>query len=171
MELPIEPPPGFVGADPPSILRLTTVLHSPEFLCNIIGGPIMDDYLINTFPREDTKGFIMEPTGRRLAYFDPCRPLRQVKLRNPPSGYYVLNHGAAYVLHALWSDSEREKWHAHQNTPGGLFSLEEKVWLKKHYSNEFSFLRNNGLSIYKDKEREDGRALLRTIMKAAKSDL
>lgn len=171
VELPIDPPPGFVREDSPRILRLTTVLHAPSILCNIIGRPIMDDYKIS-YESQSTKGFIMDRDGQRVAYFDPCRPLSQVKLRNPPSGYYALNHMDFHSIQALWSDAEREKWHAHQNIPGESFSLPEKMWLKKRFGNEFSFLRQFGMSIYKDENRERSRIILRTLMQAdEKNDL
>jgi hypothetical protein len=42
----------------------------------------------------------------------------------------------------------------------------EKAWLKKNYKDEYHFLQQNGLSIYKDEDREDGRALGRSLMAA-----
>lgn len=139
VELPIEPPPGFVSEDSPRILRLTTVLHAPSCLCNILGRSIMSDYKIE-FQSETTNGLISERDGRHVAYFDPSRPLFQIKLRNPPGGYYALSHKRLYAISAIWPDDEREKWHAHLNALGEPFSLQEKMWLKKHFGNEFSFL-------------------------------
>lgn len=126
VELPIEAPPGFVGENSPRILRLTTVLHTPSYRCNVIGNPIMNDYKI-CFQSKDTMGFIADQDDQKVAYFDPCRPLYQIKLRNPSSGYYALNHRSRHAIRALWPDFEREKWHAHQNTPGESFSLQEKL--------------------------------------------
>ncbi|MDI1488026.1 MAG: hypothetical protein OHK93_007300 [Ramalina farinacea] len=45
-----------------------------------------------------------------------------------------------------------------------LYTQEEKHWLKKHFDGEFKFLRDYGLSIYKDEDREEGRQLLRALM-------
>lgn len=165
VELPIDPPPGFVGEDPPRILRLTTVLHAPSSVCNIIGRPITKDHKIQ-FESESTKGFVTDRDGRNVAYFDPSRPLHQVKLRNPPSGYYALSHMRTYAIFALWSDDERVKWHAHQNTLGWSYNLLEKMWLHKYYGNEFSFLRDQGLNIYKNEDREKGKAILRSLIQA-----
>lgn len=170
VELPIEPPPGFVGDDSPRTLRLTNVLHAPSCLCNILGGPILEDYTVTPARPENTKGYITDKNGRNVAYFDASRPLSQVKLRNPPSGYYALSHRNFYYINAIWPDSEREKWHAHKNTPGESFSLQEKVWLKKHYGNEFSFLQAHELSIYKDEDRKEGRTILRALMEAEKGN-
>ena len=40
----------------------------------------------------------------------------------------------------------------------------EKEWLKENFSNEFTFLRAYGLSIYKEEDREEGRRILRAFM-------
>lgn len=42
----------------------------------------------------------------------------------------------------------------------------EKQYLKKHYGNEFHFLRAYALSIYKEEDREEGREILRGMMEA-----
>lgn len=168
VELLTEPPPDSVKQDLPSPLRLTTVLHAPSATCNIIGIPIVDDYRLVTNFREKEKGFIADQKGRKVAYFDPSRPLMQVKLRDPPPGHYVLKHGGEYLINAKWSDSERERWHAHQTNTGGLLSREEKTWLKKYYGSEFSFLRQYSLNIFEEEDREEGRTLLRSFMQAEK---
>jgi hypothetical protein len=41
---------------------------------------------------------------------------------------------------------------------------EEKAFLKEHYRGEFHFLRSHGLSIYKEDDRAEGRAILRALM-------
>jgi hypothetical protein len=40
----------------------------------------------------------------------------------------------------------------------------EKTWLKRAFGNEFKFLREYGLSIYKDADREEGRAIVRALI-------
>jgi hypothetical protein len=47
---------------------------------------------------------------------------------------------------------------------------EEKAWLKTHYGGEFKFLQTYGLSIYRDEDREEGRRILRSILKDADSN-
>lgn len=44
------------------------------------------------------------------------------------------------------------------------YTEEEKAWLKEHWGDEFRFLRAYGYSIYKEDEREEGRALMRAFM-------
>ena len=164
VEIPTETSPNSVGPESSRILRLTTVLHAPSILCNILGGPIMNDHGTETHPRGDTKGFITDREGRPVAYFDPSRPLYQLKLHNPPAGYYALTNDGHYTINAGWSPSERDKWHAHQKNRATSLSDEEKAWLKQHYGNEFHFLRAYWLSIYKEKDREEGRSILRALM-------
>jgi hypothetical protein len=140
-------------------------------LCNIIGRPIMDDHNVVLGQFENMKGYIADRDDRRLAYFDPDRRLFQPKLRNPPAnGYHALQEGAMYMINAKWSDSEREKWNDYRDDlRGGALSAEEKAWLKKNSGGEYHFLQTYGLSIYKDEDREEGRSILRALMRAEKS--
>jgi hypothetical protein len=40
----------------------------------------------------------------------------------------------------------------------------EKTWIKRHYKGEYHFLRQHGLSIYKDEDRDEGKELARSLM-------
>lgn len=40
----------------------------------------------------------------------------------------------------------------------------EREWLRKNYGGVFNFLRSYGLSIHEDEDREEGRAILRSMM-------
>ena len=164
VELLTEPSPFSQGLNLPRPLRLTNVLHAPSVVCNVIGFPIVHDYNVSAdFAGRVTRGQITDKEGRQIAYFDPSRNLLEVKLRDPPPGTYPLMQGGLYMINARWSVTERAKWDAHQIE--GPLSKEEKSWLKKHFGNEFRFLREFGFSIYKEEDRADGRALLRTIMR------
>ena len=44
------------------------------------------------------------------------------------------------------------------------YNGEEKAFIKKHFKSEYNFLLTHGLSIYKDEDREEGRAILRALM-------
>ncbi|SPO04349.1 uncharacterized protein DNG_07034 [Cephalotrichum gorgonifer] len=46
----------------------------------------------------------------------------------------------------------------------------EEGWLKEHWDGEFEFLLCHGLQIYKEEDREEGRAILRAIMDGRDSD-
>jgi hypothetical protein len=141
----------------------------PSVLCNIIGSSILEQYhLTFDVPGKASIGSIKDREGRSVAYFDGRRPLYQVKLRGPPVGPRVIQDGRHYIINAYWPDSERQKWEAHQasviprSRPG--YTQEEKEWLRKNYRTEFHFLRDFGLSIYKDEDREQGRVILRSLM-------
>lgn len=44
------------------------------------------------------------------------------------------------------------------------YTIEEQKWLKDQYRGEFHFLQTQGLSIYKENDRDEGRAVVRTTM-------
>jgi len=169
VELQTKRSPNRSGPDSYSTLYLKTVLHAPSAICNIIGGPIIEDYRItyNT-PGGDSLGSINDLEGRPVAYFDVRGPLYKVKLRGPPVGPRALKDDGLYVINVRWSDSERQRWEAHRADvrppfrPG--YTQEEKEWLRRNYRSEFHFLRDFGLSIYKDEDREEGRVILRSLM-------
>jgi len=119
-------------------------------------------------------GSIEDREGRSVAYFDPRGPLLQVKLRGPPVGPSVLQHGHAYAMNVFWPDSERQRWEAHQagdihHSVSG-YTQEEREWLRKNYRSEFHFLRDFGLKIYKSEDREEGRKILRAFMRDEDED-
>ena len=45
------------------------------------------------------------------------------------------------------------------------YTTEEKQWLKKHWGGEFHMLQAYGLSIHKEDDREEGRAITRGLMR------
>ena len=49
-------------------------------------------------------------------------------------------------------------------TPSAPYTEEKKDWLKRGGEGESNFLTAHGLSIYKDKERGDGRRMARAMM-------
>jgi len=171
VELPTKRSPNRSGRDSHGILRLKNVLHVPSALCNIIGGPILEDYEVTNGPfGKASLGSIKDRKGRSVAYFDSRRPLLQVKLRGHPVESNALKDGQNYVINAIWPDSEKQKWEAHQGRtthyPRPGYTEKEKGWLRENYRNEFQFLRDFGLSIYKDEDREEGRAILRSLMRS-----
>ncbi|KAK4167797.1 hypothetical protein QBC43DRAFT_137198 [Cladorrhinum sp. PSN259] len=51
-----------------------------------------------------------------------------------------------------------------------LYTAYEKEWLKKHWGSEFKFLQAYELSIYKGKDREEGRRIVRGILAQNRDD-
>ncbi|KAL9622608.1 MAG: hypothetical protein Q9160_003105 [Pyrenula sp. 1 TL-2023] len=154
------------GAELHSTLKLAEVLHVPSAICNIIGEPMHDEYASVKVGRG-----IFDMDGRRIACFDPSRPLSQIKLSGPPVGPEVgpraLQHDVGYLINVQWSNRERQRWEAYQASvlsSKAAYTDEERAWLKNHYGGEFHFLLSYGLKMHDDEDREDGRAILRALM-------
>lgn len=180
VDLPTKSSPTETGPSSHGILRLKNVLHAPSMFCNLIGRPILDDYEISLASGSalGPSGFITNRSdGRAVAYFKPLTgdvTLFEVQLSGPPVGPEVgpspFRPSECYMLHAFWPASERQRFealqasHQTQATASGPLTQAEKAWLKTHYGNEFEFLREYGLSIFKDEDREEGYTILRAIM-------
>lgn len=50
------------------------------------------------------------------------------------------------------------------------YTAEEKQWMREHYGNEFKFLQAYQLSIYKEEDREEGKAILKALMNGSDRD-
>jgi hypothetical protein len=48
------------------------------------------------------------------------------------------------------------------------YTAEEKAYLKEQFGGEYRMLREQGLSIYKESDREEGRAIMRAFMEQDK---
>jgi hypothetical protein len=122
-------------------------------------------------------GTIKDSEGKNVAYFDPKGKLFAVKLRCPPNGPklgpHALKKDTLYVLGCKWDAVEKRKWQDYKarnglSTPGqnaAPYTAEETVFLKKNYRSEYHFLLQHGLKIHNDDDREEGRAILRAIMR------
>ena len=63
----------------------------------------------------------------------------------------------------LHAQNQQQRQHeVEQPTPSSTPS--EKTWLKESFGSEYYFLRDYGLSIYKEDHREEGRAIARGLM-------
>lgn len=180
MEIPTKRSPNRSGASAHGSLLLKQVLHVPEFTCNVIGNCIHDDGYRVTAGSNSSKsrGTIKDKRGVSMAYFDRDRPLFSIKVRNQPEGPklgpHTLKHGQFYMLSCQWPASEMKKWREYQvrNNPGSEqapteppYTDAEKSFLKTHYGNEYRFLVQHGLKIYSEEDREEGRSILRAIMR------
>lgn len=109
----------------------------------------------------------------------------------PVVGPHVLREGI-FVLTMRWSETERARWEIYKDKrdtkkaskePQNESRLDgrasgqdqctifqtslsnpENQWLKKYYGGEFHFLRDHGLNIHKEEDREEGRSLMRQLM-------
>lgn len=176
--------PNSSGRGSEGLLLLEDVLHVPDAFCNLIGVPIDDMYSVQMGPSTPhSHGKISKHDGAAQAYFDPRQKLCRVMIKGPPVGprlgRSVLNQGYPMLLGCHWDESERRRWlqlkasrgasstasqSASQLSDSSLYSPEEKDFIKQNYRNEFHFLREHGLSIYKDEDRAEGRQILRSLM-------
>lgn len=171
--------PNTSGVSSHGSLLLHEVLHVPDSLCNIIGQPFMFTDGYNPTIRVSTKsrGTIKDIEGKNVAYFDPKRPLCTVKVRCPPNGPtlgpHALKKDALYVLGCLWDTAEKRKWQEFKARNGLItsghhaapYTPEETTFLKENYGSEFHFLIQYGLKIQVQEDREEGRVILRAIMR------
>ncbi|RYP24335.1 hypothetical protein DL765_000599 [Monosporascus sp. GIB2] len=180
VELPVQREPGRTsGPDAHGILRLTNVLHIPDAICNIIGWPFIRDHgcSLAMGKYRQSQGFLADAQGRKLAFFEKDRPLLIVKLSDPPVGPVVgprtIQPDGGYMIHCFWPDSERRRFEEHresltrrqqQQASVGRYTEAEKQWIKEHYGNEFRFLLQHGLSIYKEEDRDEGRDIVKALM-------
>ncbi|KAL2260049.1 hypothetical protein VTK26DRAFT_6078 [Humicola hyalothermophila] len=100
------------------------------------------------------------------------------------------SQGTSYVINAYWPDSEHQRWASAlagrlgldhstnrevsdggkgkdkaEAAPSAPYTEEEKGWLKREWGGKFKFLTAHGLSIYKDKDRNEGRRMARAVIK------
>ncbi|KAL8741426.1 MAG: hypothetical protein Q9184_008387, partial [Pyrenodesmia sp. 2 TL-2023] len=154
-------------------LILRDVLYAPEAFCNIIGGPLFDDYNWDTGSRRVTA-----KTNGACAGIIDLNKLYRFRLRGQCARQTSLDSETMYVIRANWNPTERARWESFRSGHGGAshvneatastesppLTQEEKQWLKDNYRDEFHFLRMYGLSIYKEEDRDEGRRTLRALM-------
>lgn len=148
-------------------ILLRDVLYCPTATCNILGGGILDDYdVVTDWSRSKLTKLTKKSNGANAGLIDHL-VLGRLRLSGYRANQTSLDKNAAYVINATWSDEERERWRRYKLANGNALpalSLEERAWLKRHYGNEYKFLRALGLQIYKDEDRREGRAILKAVM-------
>ncbi|KAL8735800.1 MAG: hypothetical protein Q9166_000664 [cf. Caloplaca sp. 2 TL-2023] len=172
VELPVKIHPTKTGHLYHRTILLRGVLYAPSATCNILGGPIMKEHKVILDSNSGSK-ITSKATGACVGLLDMNKLIR-LRLRGQSAKQSSLDPNGMYIIRARWDDSERLKWTAYQQSTakGGPMSdpnnsppltQAEKQWLKDNYGDEFDFLRQHGLSIYKDEQREEGRRILRVL--------
>ncbi|KAJ5189578.1 hypothetical protein N7491_005910 [Penicillium cf. griseofulvum] len=165
------------NADLHSSLHLKNVLHAPGMICNIIGGPMMEDYAVSCGPSSsDNSGQIMNKYGRTVAYFKPINPgpkLYLVQLAEPPSGYQFgissLDPNGLYMIHAFWSHIERQRFASLKacglTQASGVepLTLSEKIWFRRRHMSQDGILIAYGLNKNRKEHQEEARAIMRIL--------
>ena len=154
------------------IITLHDVLFAPSSFCNIFGQPSSSDYGFQ-LDFSQNGGTLIDQDGNRAGLIEISR-LPRLRLHGRRGGSSRLDADTEYMINALWPDTERARWNAHQagrqSTPvipsngDAPYSTEEKAWLKKNFGGEYKFLRSFGLSIYDEEDRTDGRSIVRSMM-------
>ncbi|KAF1836335.1 hypothetical protein BDW02DRAFT_521172 [Decorospora gaudefroyi] len=179
VEIPTKRSPNNSGASSHGSLLLHEVLHVPDSLCNIIGQPLMftDGYDVTTRFSTKSNGSIKDSQGKNVAYFDPKRPLFTIKVRCPPNGPTLgppaLKKDGTYMLGCRWDAASESKWKEFKSKNGlstsgqkaAPYTADENAFLKKNYGSEYRFLMQHGLKIHDEEDREEGRAILRAVMR------
>ncbi|ETN43433.1 uncharacterized protein HMPREF1541_02592 [Cyphellophora europaea CBS 101466] len=166
VEIPTKRSPNLSGTAAHGSLILDNVLHVPNALCHGIGHPIFHQgYSVMTHFTDKFLGTIKDQNGKNVAFFDPNKRLFGIKLRETPRTFDLWGRQSCG-----WA--RVKKWLSLSATlaRGGETENAEKAFLKKHYGSELKFLMTQGLSIYKDERREDGRQILRALMQDEDED-
>ncbi|KAJ5513202.1 hypothetical protein N7463_002754 [Penicillium fimorum] len=165
-------------SDSPGSLQLKNVLHTPAMLCNIIGSPLTDDYIVTWGdpPSSGKSGEIMSKSGRTVAYFKPMDQgpsLYQVQLSEPPFGHQFgispLLRGGLYMIHAFWPQCERQRFAILKASglirASGIEPLtqSERQWFKRRHMSENAILVEYGLEENRKEHQEEGRAIMRIL--------
>lgn len=186
VKLPVKTHPKKTGRDAHSTMELKDVLYVPDATCNILGlGPLGGGTAVFLRARQPSK-IVNEETGAVLGLLD-CTKLYSLRLSGQSPNQTSLQSDRGYAIRANWSDSERQRWKAHQQQlsmtqesdtiNGSLesrvppYTEEEKQWLKENNKDEFHFLRDYGYSIYDEEQRAQGRQLVRAFMKEKQDEL
>lgn len=181
VEIPTKRSPNTSGVSSHGTLLLHDVLYVPDCLCNFIGYPVISDGYDVTIGSRHTGakscGTIKDDQGKNVAYFDPKSPLFAIKVRRAPDGPafgpHALKKDELYMLGCRWEAPEQLKWHNFKVENGlpmpkrvvAPYTTEETAFLKKHYQSEFHFLMQHGLKMFNEQDREEGRGILRAIMR------
>ena len=163
-------------------LTLHNVLHVPGIVCNIYAMfPACRDQQEPLIDFNGPSGVFDATTGDQLAIID--RPhLPRLRLSGQSADQTNFESGTAYMINAHWPESEQQRWHDSQTASSSngatkqieastkaenpSYTAKEKQWLKQNFGNEFHFLRDYGLSIYKEDKRAEGRLIARSLMDA-----
>ncbi|TQV99086.1 hypothetical protein IF1G_01301 [Cordyceps javanica] len=186
VELRVKRRPDARGAQSHGILRLRNVLHVPSCLCNVIGTPIAEEYVLRT----GTGGVreITDKKGRAAGYFQPPdKPgrLQQLRLSGPPIGPRVgpspFKPATSYKISAWWHDDDRRqvmrqlaktaagRKQAAARSSTASFDDEERAWIIKTYGNVWTFMRSHKLRGSSEEDAATARHIIRSFRAPGKA--
>ena len=153
-------------------LVLKDVLHCPDAMTNVVAADLLDGYAMVT---NGTTYLYQRATDQIVLLGRP--KLHKLWLVGQERDHSSWDEDTTVRVHVTWSAAERERWNAlnarrskivagttmevRKSVPYNGF---EKVWLKDTFRSEFYFLRDHGLSIFDEQDREQGRQIARCWM-------
>jgi hypothetical protein len=178
VHLPVKSLPYEEGPRAQGTMHLEYVLHAPGCVCNMLGNVRFKNYKLSpiSFSDEEFCGHYSNALNDQPVAWLIRKRFMEIVLSEPPLGPKVgpspFKPGVAYMLRATWPVAEQQKFAALKSSQDTsecqieamTLNLTEKAWLRKHWVNEFRFLRSYGLSIYYEEDREEGGKILRKLM-------
>ncbi|KAF2744138.1 hypothetical protein M011DRAFT_470797 [Sporormia fimetaria CBS 119925] len=197
--LPVKRSPTRSGPKAHGKIVLHNVIYCPSALCNIFafsgGCSPGEDYVIRCGGADPakSKGSITKEDKTPVAYFDPKATLFNIRLSGPPygpvTGDSVLDDNRPLLVNVRWPESEKARFAQYLRESGNQttatkenvasaeatsisapYTEAEKSWLKDQFKSEYHFLKQLGLTIYKDEDREECKNVLRMLMKQNNND-
>lgn len=167
--LPVQTHPDKTGAAAQGAIVLRDVCYAPSAVCNIIGMNVVDDGYDFTLRFGTGEGKITDlKTGVRVGIFDKVKFMR-LRLQGQSPTTTSLDKNTMYMIGAQMPQKEQMRWQAYKKymaeTGATPYTAEEKQWLKEGWKNEYHFLVQHGLSIYKEEDRLEGQSIVRAMMK------
>lgn len=103
------------GRKTSSTITLHDVLYAPDYVCNILGGPILDEYGVQMGGEGKLTS---KETGATVGVmeFPPAVTVNKLLLKGQPQGHTSLDRDQMYWINARWSDSERQRWDDYKRT-------------------------------------------------------
>ncbi|KAF3927755.1 hypothetical protein ABW21_db0208569 [Orbilia brochopaga] len=165
-------------------ITLKDVIHVPSMICNLVGAPIQEEFIVITgpYPDEPIGGeFLDEHTHARKGLLSKYNPLMTLLLSDDTPGKVTLIRGALYQIRVCWGYEERARFQAfkEQQMSGATakemeysgkdpLTLQERAWLKEgKWGDEYNFFVQNGLNIHDEDDRAQGRSMIRGYINEA----
>lgn len=105
----------------------------PQFICNVIGSPILDHYIVAL--RHKANSAIYTVDGEQVACFHPGRRLFVLDVKAPGGEEVDETEISArdwdFVPSYHWRDEERSRWKRFRAVQGGSQKMSASSWLRE----------------------------------------
>jgi hypothetical protein len=159
-----------------SIIRLEDVLYCPSAVCNQISLGCLVQFANYGYTLRADGGELIRDNVR-IGIVD-CPNIPKLRLSGQSPNQTSLDLHGFFCLSFTWPNEERARWErvksggldrdesAGPDSPQGVppYTDEEKQWLKANWRGEFKFLQAHQLKIHDEKDRAEGRRIVRAMM-------